>query len=213
MITVLGLLRRGTGLRWSFFRHLPGHLTHALGRSGGQGKLRLLRPMDQPDAPPSVLKELNNQSDPDRRRRMRREVVALETLPHPSTPRLVDDNTKHFADLEIDLYAVFEFIPGPTLGEYVAKRGPLALADGIALATALLTILEVYHDAGIGHRDIKPDNIILRNGNPVSPMLIDFGMSFNIDEPSSTDTPEWRRWETASWPYPSTRHSAETSAI
>lgn len=100
-------------------------------RSGGQGKLRLLRPIDDPNAPPSVLKELNNQADPDRRRRMRREVATLETLPHQSTPRLLDHNTEHFADPSIDLYSVFEFIPGPTLGEYVADRGPLALEESL----------------------------------------------------------------------------------
>lgn len=162
-------------------------------RSGGQGKLRLLRPVDDPDAPVSVLKELNNQTDPDRRRRMRREVVTLETLPHAFTPRVLDHNTDRFADPDVDLYAVFEFIPGPTLAEHVAEQGPLPLEHSIALAAALLAILEVYHDVGSGHRDIKPDNIILRNGDPRSPVLIDFGLTFNIDEPSSTDTPDWQQ--------------------
>jgi serine/threonine-protein kinase len=162
-------------------------------RSGGQGKLRLLRPIDDPNAPPSVLKELNNQTDPDRRRRMRREVATLETLPHPATPRLLDHNTEHFADPSIDLYSVFEFIPGPTLGEYVADRGSLNLEESIALVRALLDILGIYHDAGSGHRDIKPDNIILRNSDPLSPVLIDFGLTFNIDEPPGDDTPDWQQ--------------------
>lgn len=162
-------------------------------RSGGQGKLRLLRRIGDPSAPLVVLKELNHQTDLDRRSRMRREITTLETLPHPSTPCLLDHNIEHFSDPNVDLYSVFDLIPGPTLAEYVARHGPLPLEDGIALVSALLEIVGVYHNAGIGHRDIKPDNIILRNSDPLSPVLIDFGLTFNINERPSDETPDWQQ--------------------
>ena len=162
-------------------------------RSGGQGKLRLLRRRDDPTAPPVVLKELKNQTDLERRRRMRREITTLETLPHPSTPLLLEHNTENFTNSNVDLYSVFEFIPGLTLREYVTQQGPLSLEKSIALVCALLETVGVYHEAGIGHRDIKPDNIILRNSDPLSPALIDFGLTFNINEPSDDETPDWQQ--------------------
>lgn len=162
-------------------------------RGGGQGKVRLLRPIDDPDAPHCVLKELNNQTDTDRRRRMRREAVALETLPHPAVPRLLDHNTENYADTDVDLYAVLEFIPGPTLQEFADGQGAVTLNGAIALVMTLLSLLETYHESGCGHRDIKPDNIILRDADPRYPVLIDLGLSFNLDEPELTDTPDWQQ--------------------
>lgn len=162
-------------------------------RSGGQGRLRLLQRRDDPNSPLAVLKELKNQTDPDRRRRMRREIATLETLPHPSTPSLLEHNTQHFCDPSIELYSVFDFIPGPTLREYVTSQGPLSLDDSLSLVCSLLEIVGFYHAAGIGHRDIKPENIILRNGTPLSPVLIDFGLTFNISESPSEDTPDWQQ--------------------
>jgi serine/threonine protein kinase len=108
-------------------------------------------------------------------------------------PALIDHNTESYGDPNINLYAVFEFIPGPTLGEHIAATGCLALNDALALVTALLITLRVYHDVGSGHRDIKPDNIILRDGNPRSPVLIDFGLTFNVDEGAVDDTPDWQQ--------------------
>lgn len=162
-------------------------------RSGGQGKLQLLRSIKDVGAPQVVLKELNIQNDLDRRSRMRREIIALETLPHPSTPRVLEHNTEKFDDINVDLYAIFEFIPGPTLQEHVAKQGPLSLEASVTLALSLLEIVEFYHSAGIGHRDIKPDNIILRSIEPLSPVLIDFGLTFNINEHSVNETPDWQQ--------------------
>lgn len=162
-------------------------------RSGGQGKLRLVKQITTTDHSICVLKELKNQSTPERRQRMRREVVSLETIPHESTSKLLDHNTQDYNVPNIDLYAVFEFIPGLTLTEYISKQGPMELNTAITLTVKLLETLKVFHTAGIGHRDIKPDNIILRNDAPSDPVLIDFGLSYNLDTPSSLDTPDWQQ--------------------
>lgn len=162
-------------------------------RRGGQGKVRLLCPFDDPDAARCVLKELHNQTDIDRRRRMRREAIALETLPHPAVPRLLDHNTESYADTDVDLYAVLEFIPGPTLQEFVDCHGAVTLKDAIKITLTLLSVLETYHESGCGHRDIKPDNIILRDTHLGSPVLLDFGLSFNLEEAELTDTPDWQQ--------------------
>ena len=54
---------------------------------------------------------------------MRPEVVALETIHHRSTPRVVAHNTEHHADITVPLFAVFDYVKGPTLAEFVERRG------------------------------------------------------------------------------------------
>jgi eukaryotic-like serine/threonine-protein kinase len=158
-------------------------------RDGGQGRLRLVKRADDATATLCVLKELIRQDDSERRARMYREVVALKTLPHASTPRVIDHNTDCYEDPSVDLYVVFEFIDGPTLEEYIMEHGPLPLNDALAVVTRVLDVLETYHQAGVGHRDIKPDNIILRDGNCASSFLIDFGMTFNVRDEEEMLTP------------------------
>lgn len=121
---------------------------------------------------------------------MRREVVALETLIHHGVPLLLDHNTERFAETVERLYAVLEYVPGYTLEEYIGKHGTLSVAQGVELVHAVLDVVEAYHSVGGGHRDIKPDNIILRDDDPRRPVLVDFGLSFDVDEPASDDTPD-----------------------
>ena len=53
--------------------------------------------------------------------------------------------------------------------------------------------MEFYHASGVGHRDIKPDNIILRSGICASPVLIDFGLTFNVHDEEEDLTPDWQQ--------------------
>jgi eukaryotic-like serine/threonine-protein kinase len=162
-------------------------------RTGGQGIVKRVHRRDDPEAFVFVLKELKEQKSLERRARMYREVVALETLQHPLTPRVVDHNTGNYRDLSVQLYVVFEFIDGPTLSEYVSKRGPLCLSDALEIVTGVLAVLECYHASGVGHRDIKPGNIILRSSICASPVLIDFGLTFNVHDEEEDLTPDWQQ--------------------
>lgn len=163
-------------------------------KGGGQGTVSLVVRKGDASGVRYVLKELKSWRDPDRRRRMHREVVALETLTHPATPRVIAHNTQVYDDLATPLYAVFEYIDGPTLEEVFAAAdsaapAPMRLGDAAALTLRLLDALDACHDGGIGHRDVKPDNIVLRNGRAADPVLIDFGQTFNVDksaEPTTT---------------------------
>ncbi|TBZ41641.1 hypothetical protein E0H47_10145 [Rhizobium leguminosarum bv. viciae] len=152
---------------------------------GGQGDVRRVRRKGTPDGVTYVLKELRDNKNPERRARMRREIATGETMSHPSTPRVIDHNTDEYLDPNVSLFAVFEFIDGRTIARHYEDRGePYALGDAIALLEVLMGILAFYHAEGVGHRDIKPDNIILRGDNCADPVLIDFGLSFNAyDEP------------------------------
>jgi serine/threonine protein kinase len=71
-----------------------------------------------------ALKILSRQKDPERRARMYRETVALETLVHSQIPKMLDSNASCFKDLSYSLYMVTEYIPGGTLAEN-AKSKPI----------------------------------------------------------------------------------------
>lgn len=126
---------------------------------------------------PFALKILKQQKDHERRKRMHREVTALETLDHKGIPRIIDSNTSQYNE-ETELYMVSEYIPGPTLEDAIISR-PFDMDVAIDFVVQLIDIIEYCHNEGVIHRDIKPDNIILKNGNPNEPVLIDFGLSFN----------------------------------
>jgi serine/threonine-protein kinase len=70
-------------------------------------------------------------------------------------------------------YLVMEKLEGETLGENLLRAGPLGAQQAERLALELLDALKTVHDAGLLHRDLKPDNVFLtRDGRTV---LIDFG--------------------------------------
>lgn len=102
--------------------------------------------------------------------RFEREAAILERLgeDHPQIPRLY----AYFSENQ-QFYLVQEWIEGQTLEE-VASRGVLGEAEVIPILRLLLTVLDFIHGQGVIHRDIKPDNVILRLRNQ-QPVLIDFG--------------------------------------
>ncbi len=67
-----------------------------------------------------------------------------------------------------------EYVPGPTLREHVEAHGPLGVALVAILGAALAEGLGKIHQAGVLHRDLKPQNIML---GPDGPKVIDFGLA------------------------------------
>lgn len=85
------------------------------------------------------------------------------------------------------LFLISEFVDGKNLGEEI-KNNVLDLASTLAMGIRLAQILEYCHSMGEIHRDIKPDNIVLRKGVTNEPVLVDFGLSFNRDHDDSSLT-------------------------
>jgi eukaryotic-like serine/threonine-protein kinase len=100
------------------------------------------------------------------------EARRLATCVHPNIVRVSD------FFLEDGLpYMVMEYIRGETLGEaFVMPAIPLEEATAIHYMRQIGAALEVVHQNGLLHRDIKPDNIILRRGTQ-EVILIDFGIA------------------------------------
>ncbi|MBE9233699.1 serine/threonine protein kinase [Cuspidothrix issatschenkoi LEGE 03284] len=100
------------------------------------------------------------------------EARRLAACVHPHIVRVSD-----FFQEEGLPYMVMEYIPGETLGSAFVLPGiPLPEVIAIHYIRQIGAALQVVHDNGLLHRDIKPDNIILRQGTQ-EVVLIDFGIA------------------------------------
>ena len=102
--------------------------------------------------------------------RMRQEARAAATLSHPGMVTLHDMGH----DEQVGLFLVFELIDGPTLREQLAKSGPLPPATVASIARTLGAALTHAHEAGVIHRDVKPENVMLAR---TGAKLTDFGIA------------------------------------
>jgi hypothetical protein len=83
-------------------------------------------------------------------------------------------------------YIVMEYLAGPTLAALV-KRGPLPLGTLAALAGEVLSALSAAHGAGVVHRDLKPDNVLVTHGGRAK--VLDFGVAKLSPQAGLGDSP------------------------
>lgn len=103
--------------------------------------------------------------------RFRNEARAAARLHHPNIVQVYDVGEEP----EIGPYLVFEYVAGSTLKQILKSRGPLSPPAVIRLAEEVADALSVAHEAGIIHRDIKPDNLLVTPGGQTK--LADFGIA------------------------------------
>ncbi len=84
-------------------------------------------------------------------------------------------------------FLTMEYVPGTTLRELLDRRGALALAPALQIAKQLCRGLGAVHEAGIIHRDIKPQNVMVLPNGVVK--LMDFGIARTAEggDPASLD--------------------------
>lgn len=83
------------------------------------------------------------------------------------------------------VYLVMELVEGPNL-EAKSKSGGMAASELMIVGERLAEGLIAAHDRNIVHRDLSPDNIILRNDNPADPVIIDFGIAKDTNPGAET---------------------------
>lgn len=137
--------------------------------AGGMGEVYLAQ--DTRLKRPVALKLLSAKftQDEDRLRRFEQEACAASALNHPNII------TIHEIGLEDSLhFMATEFVEGETLRQRL-KRQRLKLREALDISVQLADALRVAHEAGIVHRDIKPDNIMVRPDGYVK--VLDFGLA------------------------------------
>jgi predicted Ser/Thr protein kinase/tetratricopeptide (TPR) repeat protein len=100
--------------------------------------------------------------------RLRREARALARLSHPNVVQVYE-----FGEHEGRTFVAMEFVDGQTLGDWLAEGGPTwrsVLDKFLAAGRGLAAV----HEAGLVHRDFKPDNVLLSNDGRV--LVADFGL-------------------------------------
>jgi len=144
--------------------------------SGGFGETFLAEDTQMPSGRRCVIKQLKPVADNPQvyqlvQERFQREAAILEELGDGNNqiPRL----NAYFAE-NGRFYLVQEYIEGQTLTQTLQQQGVLSESTVKEILTNILPVLDYVHSKGIVHRDIKPDNILIRyvDGKPV---LIDFG--------------------------------------
>lgn len=98
-----------------------------------------------------------------------------------SVPEVLDDNIDQLSNDAIPLYLVMEYFDGLTLDKYVDRDGPLTVDNSILLVLSLLKTIQCAHSEGIYHRDIKPQNIMVQESPSLRTVLLDFGLSFQLE--------------------------------
>ena len=83
------------------------------------------------------------------------------------------------------IYLVMDYVQGPDLNALL-KAGGLPATDLLAVATRVAQGLRVAHGRNIVHRDLSPDNIILRDGKPDQAVIIDFGIAKDTNPGAET---------------------------
>jgi predicted Ser/Thr protein kinase len=112
--------------------------------------------------------------------RMRREARAAARLDHPAVVNVHD-----VAVVDGRPWIVMELVQGRSLGE-VLREGTLGAREAARIGLEVLGALEAAHAAGILHRDVKPDNVLLGRYDRV--VLTDFGIAQIEGETNLTDT-------------------------
>jgi serine/threonine protein kinase len=116
----------------------------------------------------------SSEKSPVRRMRAAREVQTLELMqPTDGVPQVYEHNIGSPTE---ELYAVLEYIDGPTLGRWVEENGPMSAATCLEFAKVLGATLDQLHALDLVHRDLKPANVILRSAAPQTPVLLDLGL-------------------------------------
>jgi len=103
--------------------------------------------------------------------RAEREAAAAAQLRHPACLRAYA-----FARDARHVYIAYEFVPGRTVREAM-RAGELADAAAVEACAQVSEALAHAHAAGILHRDVKPSNVLLADGDGISARLLDFGLA------------------------------------
>jgi eukaryotic-like serine/threonine-protein kinase len=117
-------------------------------------------------------------ADPAFSDRFAREARAAARLTHLNVVSVYDQGSELAADGH-HVFLVMELVEGRTLRELLRERGRLSPAEAISIMEPVLSALAAAHRAGLVHRDVKPENILLSDDGIVK--VADFGLARAVE--------------------------------
>lgn len=112
--------------------------------------------------------------------RFRREARSAARLSHPNVVAVFDQGED-----DGHMFLAMEYVPGQTLREVMRAEGPLTPRAALDILVPVLQALGAAHRAGIIHRDVKPENVILREDDGTV-KVADFGLARAVSSHTTT---------------------------
>ncbi|GAA4890374.1 Stk1 family PASTA domain-containing Ser/Thr kinase [Streptomonospora salina] len=119
--------------------------------------------------------------DPSFVRRFINEAHSVAKLSHPNVVQVYDQGTDRG-----HVYLAMEYVPGRTLRDMLNERGRLSADDALAVISPVLAALGAAHQAGLVHRDVKPENVLLTEDGRVK--VADFGLARAVESAQQGNT-------------------------
>lgn len=164
-------LENGWMAEWEEFEDNP------LGQ-GGQGVVTKVRHRTKQTI--AVCKRLlpRWRGDQQAHDRLRHEAEVLKKLHNVGArvPKVLADSMNFTTN---DPFIIMEFIDGVRFDHWIKDKQYTTLTEALAIVKSVISTIELCHQHSIGHRDIKPTNIIIKDCDPDCVYIIDFGISFD----------------------------------
>lgn len=150
-----------------------------LKKLGEGGKGIVYRCMDSSLDRMVALKLIKTTLDEETGARFQREAKTTAKLSHPNIVSIYDMGTQ-----DGHPFLVIEYIEGKSLEDIIRDQGALSPSEILRISKDIASALEYAHKAGVLHRDVKPDNIMISKSG--MPKLMDFGLARSLDSPKLT---------------------------
>ncbi|MBX6371296.1 MAG: Stk1 family PASTA domain-containing Ser/Thr kinase [Acidothermus sp.] len=119
--------------------------------------------------------------DPEFVARFIREAKAAASLSHPNVVAVFDQGEDGGC-----VYLVMEYVVGETLRELLRRRGRLSASEALGVIQPVLAALSAAHAAGLVHRDVKPENVLISSDGRVK--VADFGLARAISRTTTSSS-------------------------
>ena len=153
---------------------------------GEGGMATLWRAVDEQLDREVAVKLLRPQfgADPGFTARFKQEARSAGQLSHPNIVSVYDYGTD---PVDAAQFIVMQLVDGEDLAAILRDRGRLSTNDAVRVAAEVASALEAAHRRGIVHRDVKPGNILITDGDKTV-KVTDFGIARAVSEASMTVT-------------------------
>ena len=121
--------------------------------------------------------------DPAFTERFVREARTAARLSHPNAVAVFDQGAEQTAAGWV-VFLVMELVAGATLREVLHRRGRLRPDEAVSVLEPVLAALAAAHRAGLVHRDVKPENVLISAEGTVK--VVDFGLARAVAAPSTS---------------------------